>query len=248
MQAQELAVDEAILQSLRGSERVKAGDLIERVEQSSGAAESTIRNQLTRLKELGEITQPRYGYYQLRSGQSNGGGEDQPAPSAVASTGPPAPLGTSSGQLEASAQHAAGQLVYLPLSSVRARADGDPFEPEVPAYAAYDRAQLRREVGVDPARLAIVRIAGHSMEPTMRPGDRALVAQHAPGEVLEDGGVYLLRLRDRGVAARRAYWHAGGALTLESDNRERPRDFCFEEGQQGDWTVIGRVLRVEKAL
>lgn len=215
---------------------LKAKEVVARVLSATETTERSVRSELSKMKDRGIVEQPRYGYYQLRKEQSNGGEAQPPA----VADGPPA-------RTDASGQPAE-PLVYLPLSSVRARADGDPFEPEVPAYAAYDRAQLRREVGVDPARLAIVRIAGHSMEPTMHPGDRALVARHAPGEVLEDGGVYLFRLQGRGVAVKRAYWHAGGALTLESDNRERPRDFCFEEGQQGDWTVIGRVLRVEKAL
>lgn len=140
-------------------------------------------------------------------------------------------------------------LVYVPLSSVRASGGHgeEPFQHEIRGYVAYDRAQIRRETGVDPSRLVVLPITGNSMEPTLRPGDRVIIARYC-GEPIVDGTIYVLRRDVQGVVIKRAYWTSDGTLLLRSDNRDAPVDMRVDPTDEDAWQIIGRVVRVEKNL
>ena len=140
-------------------------------------------------------------------------------------------------------------LAHLPLVSVRteARAGEVSFYPEVASYIAYDRAQLRRDTGVAPERLVVMPVAGSSMLPTLRPGERVLVARYE-GEPIIDGAIYVLNRRYQGVMIKRAFWQEGGSLLLRGDNPEEPHPMTLRPGVADEWVIIGRVVRVEKNL
>ena len=140
-------------------------------------------------------------------------------------------------------------LAYLPLSSVQATAGSgeEPFHAEIESYIAYDRAQLRRDTGVSPEQLVVMPVAGSSMQPTLLPGERVLVARYN-GEPVIDGAVYVFNRRYRGVMIKRAFWQEGGALLLRGDNPNEPHPMTIQPGDEEDWIIIGRVVRVEKNL
>ncbi len=140
-------------------------------------------------------------------------------------------------------------LAHLPLASVRAAAgEGEePFHSEVVSYVAYDRAQLRRDTGVAPERLVVMPVAGSSMLPTLLPGERVLVARYE-GEPIIDGAIYVFNRRYQGVMIKRAFWQEGGSLLLRGDNPEEPHPMTLRPGDEDEWVIIGRVVRVEKNL
>ena len=56
------------------------------------------------------------------------------------------------------------------------------------------------------------------------------------------------RHRYMGVVVKRVFWRQDGTLELRSDNREDSNDFIIRPGDEPDWRVIGKLVRVEKSL
>lgn len=146
--------------------------------------------------------------------------------------------------------YAESDHALIPLVRVAAGAGNgrEPFEEEIDAYMAIDRVQLRRELGADPARLVLMTVSGDSMMPTLHPGDRILVLRYQ-GEPIMDGGVYVLRRAWEGVMVKRVYWTEERHLRLIGDNDGGQVPVIhIEPGGEAEWTVIGKVVRVEKNL
>lgn len=254
-----------ILSFVRSSDQpVSPKQIIEHTGLPQNSVYTTVRMML----DEGQLVQPGYGLYDVpgdprgqsdpsegqrargehargdnaqdaRDGDEREGGDGQ--------TG--APSGASNGAEASGPPVEASGLVYVPLSSVSASGGHgeEPFQQEINGYVAYDRAQIRRETGVDPSRLVVLPITGNSMEPTLRPGDRVIIARYR-GEPIVDGTIYVLRRDVQGVVIKRAYWTSGGTLLLRSDNRDAPVDMEVDPSDEDAWQIIGRVVRVEKNL
>ena len=138
--------------------------------------------------------------------------------------------------------------VLIPLAGFSAGAENGSgvFAAEIADYVSYNREYIRR-LGVAPARLVVITVAGDSMAPTLSPGDQLLIARR-DGEPIIDRAVYVLYGRYGGVAVKRLYWRPNGALHIIGDAQEEPLGVIDMRGEEGEWRVVGRVLRVEKPL
>jgi phage repressor protein C with HTH and peptisase S24 domain len=90
-------------------------------------------------------------------------------------------------------------------------------------------------------RLSVVLVAGESMRPALRPGDRLLVVS---GVRVSAGDVVVSRLPDSDVlAVKRAAFRQDGGWWLESDNQSAPgRRDSWDFGAVRDEAIVGRVL------
>lgn len=106
----------------------------------------------------------------------------------------------------------------------------------------FDETWLRR-MGLDPARLSLIRVEGDSMQPTLNDGDDIMVdtaaADRAPKK-----GIHVLRL-DGALMVKRLHPGKGGKLSVLSDN---PAYAPIEDVDASDVTVIGRVVWVGRKL
>lgn len=105
-------------------------------------------------------------------------------------------------------------------------------------HLAFRRAWLR-ELGLHPARCAVISIAGDSMEPTLHPGDVALLdLEHL---YIRSDGLYCLRL-DGGLLVKRLQRLADGVIEVISDNQAYRR-FKLPDAWQGPTQqLVGRVV------
>lgn len=91
-----------------------------------------------------------------------------------------------------------------------------------------------RAMGLDPARLSTIAVAGDSMQPTLRDGDEILVdhTRQTPRD-----GIHVLRVGET-LLVKRIDMGRPGVIRLKSDNRAYdPIDL-----PPGEVTVIGRVV------
>ncbi len=91
----------------------------------------------------------------------------------------------------------------------------------------------------------LARVAGRSMEPTLREGDRLLVHYGATPRL---GSLVVVRLPDRPVAVKRLTMRVEDGWWVERDNPADGVD-SWHVGAVGDEDLLGRVvLRVWPAL
>lgn len=95
---------------------------------------------------------------------------------------------------------------------------------------------LRRE-GLDPAKLAVIRAKGDSMEPTISDGDVILI-RLANGDGPRDG-LHVLRL-DGGLFVKRLQFDLGGVRIISDNPLYQSRDLSKEEAAGLD--LVGRVI------
>ncbi|MCR3911090.1 MULTISPECIES: LexA family transcriptional regulator [Aeromonas] len=95
---------------------------------------------------------------------------------------------------------------------------------------------LRRE-GFDPAKMAVIRAKGDSMEPTINDGDVILV-RLKNGEAPRDG-LYVLRL-DGGLFVKRLQFDLGGVRIISDNPLYKSRDLSKAELAELD--LVGRVV------
>ncbi|EOI3360680.1 LexA family transcriptional regulator [Aeromonas hydrophila] len=95
---------------------------------------------------------------------------------------------------------------------------------------------LRRE-GFDPAKMAVIRAKGDSMEPTINDGDVILV-RLKNGEAPRDG-LYVLRL-DGGLFVKRLQFDLGGVRIISDNPLYKSRDLSKSELAELD--LVGRVV------
>jgi hypothetical protein len=91
-----------------------------------------------------------------------------------------------------------------------------------------------RKLGLDPAFLSVIEVAGDSMEPGLRDGDEILVDRR-PGAWRD--GVHVVRI-DEVLLVKRLERGAAGMIRVISDNPAYPRN----ERAAADVAVIGRVV------
>ena len=95
---------------------------------------------------------------------------------------------------------------------------------------------LRRE-GFDPAKMAVIRAKGDSMEPTITDGDVILI-RLKNGEAPRDG-LYVLRL-DGGLFVKRLQFDLGGVRIISDNPLYKSRDLSKTELAELD--LVGRVV------
>lgn len=226
----DIPVKDAVLSALE-----KAGHPLSPKEMADyGEAKyNSIKTTVIRMEKDGELERVRTGVYKLPHRHTD-------TPDTTPAKEKPAPAETGAPALPP-------EMRYVALVGVKADAgNGEvPFEVKVERQVAYDTRQLR-SAGVDPNRAVLIPVTGDSMEPTLSAGDALLVERHA-GEPLRDGTIYVLRRDIYGVIVKRLYWTDDKIVELRSDNPDGPT-LTMRPENQDEWEVIGRVVRVEKAL
>lgn len=91
-----------------------------------------------------------------------------------------------------------------------------------------------RSLGLDPARLSVIEVAGDSMEPSLRDGDEILVERDA-GRWRD--GIHVVRIDDV-LLVKRLERGPGGTIRVISDNPAYPRS----ERAAADVAIVGRVV------
>ena len=105
-------------------------------------------------------------------------------------------------------------------------------------YFAFDERWLKRLTPTPASQLAIVRVQGDSMAPTLTEGDEVLIDTADCGERLRDG-IYVLRVDDSLVVKRLALNPKGRRVTVQSDNAAYPD---WPDCSLADIHCIGRVI------
>lgn len=105
---------------------------------------------------------------------------------------------------------------------------------------------IRFELGARPQDLYLIRVAGDSMEPTLRSGDTILVDRRAIRPDRE--GVYILRMGEM-LLVKRLQALPGGRVKVMSDNSTfAPFEVTTAELQGDEIAIIGRVVWVGRRL
>lgn len=91
-----------------------------------------------------------------------------------------------------------------------------------------------RTLGLDPAHLSVIEVAGDSMEPTLRDGDEILVDRSTRGW---REGIHVVRIDDV-LLVKRLTQGATGMIRVISDNPA----YASVERALGDVAIVGRVV------
>lgn len=135
------------------------------------------------------------------------------------------------------------EMALLPLWDVRASAGpGErPVYEVVKGYMAYPAASMRRELGARPGNAGVMTVTGDSMEPTLRAGDRVVVAYHN-GDPIYDRAIYVVSLDGIGVLVKR--FHQMGDRTWQLRGDGNGDDITVSPELEGDLRIIGRVTQI----
>ena len=136
------------------------------------------------------------------------------------------------------------RLVPVGRLDLRAAAGAGAFaEGERPiAHIAFDPGWLRRVARGRPEQLALIRVAGESMAPTLGDGDDILIDRGDGAERLRDG-IYVLRLEGALVVKRLAIGADG--VTIGSDN---PAWADLPPVPRSELDLVGRVVWTGRRL
>ena len=105
---------------------------------------------------------------------------------------------------------------------------------------------IRFELGARPNDLYLIRVAGDSMEPTLRAGDTILVDRRAIRPDRE--GIYILRMNDM-LLVKRLQSLPGGIVKVASDNQAFAAfEVKLADIEDGELTIIGRVVWAGRRL
>jgi len=130
-------------------------------------------------------------------------------------------------------------LLVVPRYAVAASAGPGALPAEARAGPlALDAAWLRELAPHGTRHLSAIRVAGDSMEPTLRDGDEIIV-DAAPAAAPLTDGIWVLRRDDALLVKRLARDPAGGGATILSDNPAYPP---IGPVPLSALTIIGRVL------
>jgi len=88
-------------------------------------------------------------------------------------------------------------------------------------YLAFDERWLKSLTATPSEHLAVIRVEGDSMAPTLNPGDDIMIDLEDCGHRLRDG-IYVLRAEDTLVVKRLALNPVGRRVTVQSDNPAYP--------------------------
>lgn len=147
------------------------------------------------------------------------------------------------------ANEAPSDYVAIPLySGVRAAAGaGAVVEHERPDdVLMFKESWIRYELGAKPQDLYLIRVAGDSMEPTLRSGDTILVDRRAIKPDRE--GVYIIRMNGM-LLVKRLQAMPGGMIRVLSDNHVFAAfDVTLTDLDGAELSIIGRVVWTGRRL
>lgn len=131
-----------------------------------------------------------------------------------------------------------GEFTTIPAYHVEASAGHGSMigNEELAEPMAFRSDWLHRE-GLDPAKLAVIRAKGDSMEPTINDGDVMLI-RLKNGEPPRDG-LHVLRL-DGGLFVKRLQFDLGGVRVISDNPLYQSRDLSRAELAELD--LVGRVV------
>ena len=137
-----------------------------------------------------------------------------------------------------SAAYQSGEFTTIPAYQVFASAGhGATITDEPLAEPMAFRSDWLRREGFDPAKMAVIRAKGDSMEPTINDGDVILI-RLKNGEPPRDG-LYVLHLSD-GLFVKRLQFDLGGVRIISDNPLYKSRDLSKEELAELD--LVGRVV------
>jgi len=111
-------------------------------------------------------------------------------------------------------------------------ADGDAV-----SYSVFRQSWLRGVTSAPPERLAVLRISGDSMWPTLHHGDSVLVDMTVTA--VGRDGIYVIRVGDEVQCKRCSRHPVSGSLTIASDNAAYP---TYQDVRPAGLSVLGRVI------
>jgi len=111
------------------------------------------------------------------------------------------------------------------------------------AYAMFELGWLRAQTPSHISKLALLQIAGDSMEPTLSNGDRALIDMAQAN--LRREGVYVIGIEDTLMVKRVTMHPKSKRVTLRSDN---PRYETYADLDPDRLHVAGRVIWIGRTL
>lgn len=120
--------------------------------------------------------------------------------------------------------------------------EGLETDDEVDGYYAFRQDWLRRKGRI--AEMRIMRVAGDSMEPTLRDGDAVLIDQSQTDVVY--GKIYVVGIDD-GVVVKRLDKRPG-KLVLVSDNRQDYPPVEIELNEAVSVRIVGRVIWMAREI
>ena len=117
---------------------------------------------------------------------------------------------------------------------------------QAPSNTIFPDWYIRSEYGVSPDRIRFARVRGDSMEPTIRPGQRLVVALLPEGSTLRDSTIYLIH--GPGGAQVKRLLIEPDHIHVWSDNPDRPRFKVKLETFERDYRVVAVVLETNNKL
>jgi len=131
-------------------------------------------------------------------------------------------------------------FIQVPRYDIAASAGGGSVVhcEQVVDYLAFRAEWVQDNLRVDPRYLALIRVTGDSMEPTMSDGDLVLV-DTSQRRIATDS-IYVLQFLD-GLLVKRVRSHADGTVSIISDNKIYEPETVRGEMLKG-LNVIGRVV------
>lgn len=138
-------------------------------------------------------------------------------------------------------------FVMIPRYDVEASAGPGALtaEENVVDYMAFQAGWVRRVLGADPNRLALIAAKGDSMEPTIRAGDLLLV-DASVNEVIDDA-IYVV-VMDGHLVVKRLQRFLGGAVSIKSDNAAYVEQTLSAEEIASYATIAGRVRWIGRLI
>lgn len=137
------------------------------------------------------------------------------------------------------------ELAYVPYYNEVEASGGPgaiPANEHTPEFLAFRRRWIKQELGAKIEDLAVIRMVGDSMEPTLKTGDVLLLDAHA---ALHQGdGIYVIRRRER-LQVKRLQFLADKIL-IRSDNPHWEPEEVDEDSP--DFVLAGRVVWVGRKL
>ena len=133
----------------------------------------------------------------------------------------------------------------IPVFDIRAAGDAGALAQDASpiAYTMFDLDWLRALTRSHLSKLAVVQVAGDSMEPTLCSGDRALIDTAQIN--LRREGIYVMRIDDTAMVKRVTMHPKSKRVTLRSDN---PRYETYPDLDPDRLQVAGRVIWIGRTL
>ncbi len=139
---------------------------------------------------------------------------------------------------------AATSLISVPRLLLGASAGaGSLADSELRHHAFAFPPDWLRNLGVNPAKLSLIRVEGDSMEPGLSDGDDIMV-DHRAGEGPFADGVHVIRFDDV-LMVKRIAVGPGRTLSIRSDNAHYP---SWENVDPGRITVVGKVVWIGRRV